>query len=246
MEIFRKIRKAHYSMELILGDNVKVMGDLYNEGIRADLIYGDCIYEDKWMESWLFSALQLLKKNGIFIVQTDWHTVAEYKYLLDRFVDEENKNYTFVNHLVWKNEWGNHPKDRFHQCFDDILIYCRGKEWKFYSDRIQVPKATANTKLNPSGRSTKTATCWIDDICLTTTSKERVKLLDGHLIKWQKPLRLFDRIITPFVDSGDLIIDPFMGSGSLGVWCKNNNRNFIGIENDPEVFKIASERISHS
>ncbi len=145
--------------------------------------------------------------------------------------------------MVWKNEWGNHPKDRFHQCFDDILIFCNGKEWRFNSNDIQIPKATALTKLNPSGRLTKTATAWIDDICLTTTSKERIKTSDGHLIKWQKPLKLMDRLLFPFTTEGDFVLDPFMGSGTCGVWCKKNHRNYIGVENNEEIFNLAKNRI---
>ena len=145
----------------------------------------------------------------------------------------------FINHLVWKNEWGNHPRNKFHQCYDDILIFSKGKDYKFYPDRIQVPKATANTKLNPSGRTTKTATAWIDDITLTTTSRERVKKTDGHNIRWQKPLKLYDRIILPFSDFSDNILDPFSGSGSLAKWCLLNNRNYYGIEIDKEVYEIS-------
>jgi DNA modification methylase len=97
--------------------------------------------------------------------------------------------------------------------------------------------------LNPSGRLTKPGTAWIDDICLTTTSKERVKTEDGHLIKWQKPLKLMDRLLLPFTDEGDLVLDPFVGSNTTGLWCHRNNRDFIGIENNVEVFKIARQRI---
>ena len=149
-----------------------------------------------------------------------------------------------MNHCVQKNEWGNHPKNKFHQCYDDILIFAKGNNWKFYSERVQVPKVTNNKGLNPSGRETKTATAWIDDICLTTTSKERIKQEDGHLIKWQKPLKLFDRIIAPFTNENDNILDPFMGSGSLGEWCVKNNRNYTGIENDKAVFDLAKQRLS--
>ena len=146
----------------------------------------------------------------------------------------------FINHLVWKNEWGNYPKDRFHQCFDDILVYSKGKHYKFYPERIQVPKVTAKSKgLNPSQRDTKPATAWIDDITLTTIAKERVKKKDGHLIRWQKPQRLYDRIILPFSDKFDNILDPFMGSGSLALWSRINERNYVGMEIDSEVYNLA-------
>lgn len=223
-------------MQLINSDNMNFFTER-----KAQVVYADFIYENMNF-SWIHAFSHFIDKDGMFIIQTDWHS----DYVVRVYMDFYFSQFTFVNHLVWKNEWGNHPKDRFHQCYDSILIYCKGDNWKFYSDRIQVPKATAKTKLNPSGRETKTATAWIDDICLTTTSNERVRKEDGHLLRWQKPLRLYDRIILPFTDDGDLVIDPFMGSGSLGKWCKLNNRDYIGIEMDPEVFKLAERNINDS
>jgi modification methylase len=204
---------------------------------KYDVIFADYVYENLDF-NWAFRYWNHLKIGGVFIAMTDFHSVFEFGFIMKQLADAE-----LVNHLVWKNEWGNHPKDRFHQCFDDIIIFSKGKHKHFYSDRIQIPKATAKTKLNPSGRETKTATAFIDDICLTTTSLERVKQEDGHLIKWQKPLKLMDRIMLPFTDRGDVILDLFMGSGTLGEWAIKNNRNYIGIENDLVVFKLAENRL---
>jgi DNA modification methylase len=223
--------------ELLNIDNMK-----YETEIKFDLIYCDMIYEDENISDWLSLYWTYLKDNGIFIVQTDWHTDYLVRYEFEQFMSEP----IFVNHIVWKNEWGNHPKNKMHQCFDSIIIYAKGKDYKFYSEKIQVPKVTKTKGLNPSGRETKTATAWIDDVCLTTTSRERVKKSDGHLIKWQKPLKLFDRIVAPFTDEGDYILDPFMGSGTLGEWCVNNNRNYVGIELDAEVYKLAQSRNTKS
>jgi DNA modification methylase len=218
--------------KLIKGDNIHF--DFQGE---ADLIYSDYIYEDLDFY-WVDKYWEYLKKGGIFIVQTDFHSCPDiWKYILDK------GDSIFLSHSVWKNEWGNHPKRTFHQCFDDILIFTNYDGYKFYPERVQVNKVTKNKGLNPSGRQTKTATAWIDDVCLTTTSKERVKKDDGHLIRWQKPLALYDRIIAPFTDEDDLILDPFMGSGSLGLWCKRNHRDYVGIEIDNEVFGYAKKSI---
>ena len=166
-----------------------------------DAIFADYVYENDDF-SWIDLYWDSLKPGGVFIAMTDFHTVFECGVKLKSMPDAK-----LVNHLSWKNEWGNHPKDRFHQCFDDIIIVSKGKHNHFYSDRIQIPKATANTKLNPSGRETKTATAFISDICLTTTSTERIKMDDGHLIRWQKPLALIQRILAPFTDEGDTVLD---------------------------------------
>jgi DNA modification methylase len=225
-----------WSVTLKLGDNKFQLRDM---ALYSNLVYGDCIYEivdTKWTEL----AYENLVQGGVFIVQTDWHTNYLYRDLLENKLGAH-----FVNHLVWKNEWGNHPKNRFHQCYDDILVFSKGKDYKFYPERIQVPKATVGSRgLNPSGRNTKTATAWIDDITLTTIAKERVKKKDGHNIRWQKPLKLYDRIVLPFTDNFDNILDPFSGSGSLAKWCLQNKRNYLGIELDEEVYSLSVENLS--
>lgn len=228
------------------------MYKIYNEdnlnisfGVQPNLIYADMIYENIDL-SWLYKYWNTLSPDGIFIIQTDWHTDWLIRNEFEtKIKKDENFDTIFVNHLIWKNEWGNHPKNKFHQCYDSIIIYAKGKNYKFYPERIQVNKVTKNKGLNPSGRETKAATAWIDDICLTTTSKERIKKPDGHLIQWQKPLKLFDRIILPFTDEKDLVVDPFMGSGSLSEWCIKNNRDYVGIEYDKEVFDLAKNRIEN-
>lgn len=59
----------------------------------------------------------------------------------------------------------------------------------------------------------------------------------------QKPVTLCEKLIEKFSEASSTILDPFMGSGSTGVACINTGRNFIGIELDPDYFKIAQQRI---
>jgi site-specific DNA-methyltransferase (adenine-specific) len=59
-----------------------------------------------------------------------------------------------------------------------------------------------------------------------------------------KPVGLLEKMIAASTDSGDTVIDPFMGSGSTGVSCMNLGRKFIGIEIEPKYFDIACERIA--
>ena len=60
----------------------------------------------------------------------------------------------------------------------------------------------------------------------------------------QKPVALMEYLIRTYTNEGDTVLDNCMGSGTTGVACKNTGRNFIGIERDPEYFRIASERIN--
>lgn len=60
----------------------------------------------------------------------------------------------------------------------------------------------------------------------------------------QKPVALMEYLIRTYTNEGETVLDNCMGSGTTGVACKNTGRNFIGIERDPEYFRIASERIN--
>ena len=60
----------------------------------------------------------------------------------------------------------------------------------------------------------------------------------------QKPVALMEYLIKTYTNEGETVLDFTMGSGTTGVACKNLNRNFIGIELDPDYFKIAEKRIN--
>jgi DNA modification methylase len=62
----------------------------------------------------------------------------------------------------------------------------------------------------------------------------------------QKPVSLFKWILLNYTQENDTILDPFMGSGTTGVACVQTGRNFIGIEIDPDYFKIAERRIKEA
>ena len=61
----------------------------------------------------------------------------------------------------------------------------------------------------------------------------------------EKPVALMEWVLKYYSKEGDTVLDPTMGSGSTGVACKNMNRNFIGIEKDPEIYEVAVNRIEN-
>lgn len=206
---------------------------------NIDLCYGDCIYEDFDL-SWVDLVYSLLKKDGIFIVQTDYHTVANYKLKLDSLFGKDN----FLNWCIYKQEWGGASKRFFPKKHDDILIYCKGKDYIFDYENIRVPKVTAGTALDVRGDGLKIPCDVFDDLGnFSTISKERVKNENGKCIQWQKPMKLMDRLLRPFTRDNYNILDPFSGSGTTALWCKENNRNFYGCEKDKKVYEISLERL---
>jgi site-specific DNA-methyltransferase (adenine-specific) len=213
---------------------------IYNNQHRPNLIYADYIYENTNFD-WIDKYWEMLSDDGIFIGQTDYHSSAEFYCYL-----KYQKNANFVNWLVWKNEFGNFRKDRFRQCHDDIIIFSKSKEFYFDNSKIQVEKATVKSKsLNKSGRTTKIATSVITDICLTTVAHERIKKDDGKNIRWQKPKELFVRIFSPFLLPGQLVLDPFMGSGTSCEVALDLECDYVGIEYDSTPYNLAKIRLEN-
>lgn len=223
-------------------DNTTLLEKLKEENYRCNIVYGDCIYDSLFL-SWANQCYDLLKDGGIFYVQTDDSTQAEWKCRLDGLFGRKN----WLNTLITIQEWGGTSNRFFPRKHDYIHMYSKGKNYKFYPERIQIPKITAGTNLDKKGTGLKTPCDVFYDLGnFPTTSKERIKSVDGKNIRWQKPIKLFERILRVCTDEGDEILDPFMGSGSLGVYCKQNNLNYTGIEKDSSTFKIAEKRIEMS
>ncbi len=218
------------------GDNLEAVKKLQSTSIRYDLIYSDMIYQDEEI-FWINELAGLLKKRGIFIVQTDYHTVAEVKIKLD------NLGLNFVNWISVKFEWGGTSKRYFPRKTDFILVYSNGNDYKFHYDRVLIPKATAGTKLDKKGTGLKIPCDFWEDMSFSTLAKERVKLPNGHNIQWQKPLKMMRRLMTPFLDIGDSVLDSFMGTGTTGVVALDLVCDYTGLESDPDIFKLAEKRI---
>lgn len=83
---------------------------------------------------------------------------------------------------------------------------------------------------------------WISHNIPAKMFKYRV-LNDKKIHPTQKPVKLIEWCIINYSEDGQMVFDPFLGSGTTAVACINTGRNFIGIEKDPEYFKIAQNRI---
>ena len=81
---------------------------------------------------------------------------------------------------------------------------------------------------------------WYIPIC---NGKERIKLNGEKVHSTQKPEALLYRIVVATSNPGDIVLDPFMGSGTTGAIAKRLGRNFVGIEKEDIYIKIANERI---
>lgn len=84
---------------------------------------------------------------------------------------------------------------------------------------------------------------WINDIGGSKTVHKFNNIIGNKLHPTEKPVELIEYYLLNSSQKNDVVLDPFMGSGSTGLACLNTGRNFIGIELDPQYFEIAKNRI---
>lgn len=84
---------------------------------------------------------------------------------------------------------------------------------------------------------------YINDIGGSKTVHKFENIIGNKVHPTEKPISLMEFYVKNSSNSGDIVLDMFMGSGSTGVACKNTNRSFIGIELDEKYFEIAKNRI---
>ena len=207
-------------------------------GGRPNLIYADMIYENPTLD-WIKKYWYMLYPDSVMIVQTDYHTSAQVKLFMDSLDGS-----VFISEVIYKQEWGGTPRKGFPMKHDNIYIYANSVDYHWDATNIQIPKKTAGTAFDKKGTGLKTPCSVFDDLGnFSTMSKERIKGDDGKNVRWQKSIALMRRLMTPFLLSGDLVVDPFCGTATTGVVAKELGCDFVGIESDKEVYNIAKKRL---
>lgn len=141
------------------------------------------------------------------------------------------------NLIVWNFDWGGSTNKRFAPRYEFIFFYTKHKDnYTFNLDEVKIPSLNfrpdryKNQLKNPSD-------VW------------RMALVSGNEIERtnhpaQYPEELIERIILAGTNDGDVVLDPFMGSGTTAVVAKKLNRHYIGYEIVPEYIEMANERLT--
>jgi site-specific DNA-methyltransferase (adenine-specific) len=170
----------------------------------------------------------LLKSKASMFLMFGFDTVAYAKVLADTI------GYNLINWIIWKFDTGYHPTTRFKSRSYHIL-WLGFSKWNFYGDRVRIAHKTNDPRNNPKGAIPSDV--WND----ITEVKKNSEEYCGHT--GQKPIELIQRCVLATTNPGDLILDPFMGTGTTGVVCAKWDRDFIGIDIQEEFCEVAEERI---
>jgi site-specific DNA-methyltransferase (adenine-specific) len=147
---------------------------------------------------------------------------------------EQNK-LIFNGWITWHYTQGMGRKKGFSPRHEDILYFTKSNKYKFNLDNIRIPQKYFRKRNNMQGANPGDVWSFSH---VHYSNPERMP----H--PTQKPLALMERIIKASSDKGDVVIDPFVGSGTTCVAAKELGRQWIGIDSNPEYIKMSKKRIN--
>lgn len=227
----------------------------FNIGYQYD-VYDDRQDEEKyldWCRQWMRGVVDALKPTGTFWLAIGDEYAAELKLIAQKELGLICRNW-----VIWYYTFGVHCKQKFSRSHAHLFYFVKDrKQFTFNDEAVRVPSARqlvyADARANPKGRLPDDTwilrpqdlpkgfrsdgdTWYFPRVC--GTFKERV---GGH--GCQMPERLLGRIIHACSNEGDLVLDPFGGTGTTLVVAKKLRRQYIGFEISPEYTKKIEARL---
>ncbi len=227
------------SVDLVFADppyNLQLGGELFRpEGGRVDAVddewdkFDSLTAYDNFTRDWLEQARRILKDDGTIWVIGSYHNIYRVGSLL------QDADFWILNDIVWRksNPMPNFRGTRFTNAHE-TLIWCAKDERSRYTFNYRAMKALNDDLQMRSD--------WLLPIC---AGVERVKGQDGAKAHpTQKPEALLYRILLACTKPGDVVLDPFFGTGTTGAVAKRLGRDFIGIEREASYRKAAEARLA--
>ena len=176
---------------------------------------------------------RVLKDSGAIWVIGSYHNIFRVGKIL------QDLGFWILNDIVWVK---NNPMPNFHGVrftnAHETLIWAQKIKGQRYTFNYQKMKSM-NIEANGNG-GLQMRSDWRLPLC---TGKERLKINGEKAHPTQKPEALLERVIISSSNIGDIILDPFIGSGTTGAVAKKLGRHWIGIESDPAYISLAQQRI---
>lgn len=235
IEGLESVRDEHGPARLIFTDPPYNIGIDYGEGEQADRL-SDTFYM-KWVRQWFALCWDCLTDDGSLWVMIGDEYAAEYA------VELKATGYTIRSWIKWYETFGVNCSQKFNRTSRHIFYAVKDpSEFVFNPEAVTRP-SDRHTKYGDS-RASAGGKIW-DDVWqiprLTGTCLERIPDFPTQL-----PLALVEPIVLCASMPGDLVVDPFNGSGTTGVASVRNGRKYVGIEKSEAFTDIAQNRITAS
>ncbi len=228
------------SIDVVFADppyNLQLAGDLHRpDQSKVDAVddhwdqFDSFAAYDAFTRAWLLAARRVLKPNGTIWVIGSYHNIFRVGALM------QDLGFWILNDVVWRktNPMPNFRGRRFQNAHETMIWASRDRDAKGYTFNYDAMKA-ANDDVQMRSD-------WLFPIC---TGSERLRDRNGDkLHPTQKPEALLARVMLASSKPGDVILDPFFGSGTTGAVARRLGRHFVGVEREQAYIDAASERIA--
>ena len=196
-----------------------------------------------WLDSWLSKLRKIVKRNSSIYICGDWKSSSS-------IFKVGSKYFKVRNRITWEREKGRGAKSNWKNCTEDIWFFTNSETYTFnvnevklrrrvlapYKDELRNPK---DWQLEDGAkfRDTSPSNIW-NDISVPFWS-----MPENTEHPTQKPEKLLAKIILASSNKGDVVFDPFLGSGTTAVVAKKLGRKFAGIEIDEHYCCLAEKRL---
>lgn len=197
---------------------------------------------EAWLDSWVKLCLPLLKPTASVYICGDWRSGSAIQRV-------GSKYFKLRNRITWEREKGRGAKANWKNAAEDIWFFTVSDEYTFNLDAVKqrrrvlapykedgIPKDWNETKAG-NFRDTHPSNLWTDISVPFWSMPENT----DH--PTQKPEKLLAKIILASTNEGDVILDPFAGSGTTAVTAKKLGRHFVAIESDEQYCLLAQKRL---
>lgn len=226
------------SVDMIFADppyNLQLKGDLHrpnNSKVDACDDHWDQFASyadyDKFTREWLSAARDALKDDGSMWVIGSYHNIFRVGAIL------QDLGFWILNDVIWRktNPMPNFRGRRFTNAHETMIWVAKSEKSKYRFNYDAMKSLNDDLQMRSD---------WTLPIC---SGSERLKNEEGEKgHTTQKPESLLYRVITASTNPGDLVLDPFFGSGTTGAVAKKLGRDWIGIEREADYIKLATKRI---
>ncbi len=230
-------RLPEKSVDLIFADppyNLQLQQDLYRPNMtRVDAVddawdqFSDFAAYDAFTRSWLGACRRVLKDTGTIYVIGSYHNIYRVGAIL------MDLGYWILNDVVWIKT---NPLPQFKG-----VRYANAHETLIWAQKIRDGRYTFNYwPMKALNDDLQMRSDWRLPVC---GGAERIRLNGTKAHSTQKPEALLYRVILASSNPGDVVLDPFFGTGTTGAVARKLGRSWIGVERDPAYIEIAQARI---
>jgi modification methylase len=226
------------SVDMVFADppyNLQLDGELLRpNNTRVDGVeeawdrFDDFAAYDHFTRGWLTAARRLLKPDGTLWVIGSYHNIFRIGVIL------QDLGYWILNDVIWRktNPMPNFRGRRFTNAHETLIWCARDKDARHRFNYQAMKNLNDDLQMRSD---------WLLPLC---TGAERLKVNGRKAHSTQKPEALLHRVILSSTSVGDLVLDPFLGSGTTGAVARKLGRHYVGIERDPAYARLAEQRIA--